>query len=146
MSLFDALNVSASGMSAQRARADVIAENMANSETTRTAAGGPYKRKQVVFESASPAPTFASLYDVQLQGAGMDGVAVQDVIEDPREAELRYLPGHPDANDSGYVAFPNVDPTEEMVDLMNAARGFEANVSVATAVKDMIHRSLDLMR
>lgn len=144
MSLFSALSVGASGMSAQRARAEVLVENLANAETTRTPEGGPYRRKDVVFESAEVSSPFASVFDAQVQSAG--GVAVSEVVTDTSEPERRYLPGHPDADQDGYVAFPRMNPAEDMVDLMGAARGYEANVAAISAVKDMIQRSLDLMR
>ena len=145
MSLFSTLSVSASGMSAQRARAEVLVENLANAETTRTPQGGPYKRKDVVFAPDAAASPFAAVFQTQL-GSGLTGVKVAAVIEDAREPEKRYLPGHPDADANGYVTFPNVNPAEDMVDLMSASRGYQANVAAMSAVKDMIHRSIDLLR
>ena len=130
-------------MAAQRARAELLVENLANSETTRTPEGGPYRRKDAVFESTTVDSPFASVFDAQLQSVG--GVAVAEVITDTSAPELRYQPGHPDANKDGYVAFPHVNPAEDMVDLMGAARGYEANVAAIGAVKDMIQRSLDLL-
>jgi len=144
MSLFAALSVGASGMAAQRARAELLVENLANSETTRTPEGGPYRRKDAVFESTTVDSPFSSVFDAQLESVG--GVAVADVITDTSEPELRYQPGHPDANKDGYVAYPRVNPAEDMVDLMGAARGYEANVAAIGAVKDMIQRSIDLLR
>jgi flagellar basal-body rod protein FlgC len=143
MSLFSAIAVGASGMSAQRARAEALVENLANAETTRTPEGGPYRRKDVVFETSPVTEEFSSIYAREV-GAG--GVAVAGVITDASEPEKRYLPGHPDADADGYVAFPHVDPAIDMVDLMGAARGYEANVSAIGAVKDMIQRSIDLLR
>jgi flagellar basal-body rod protein FlgC len=148
MSLFGVLSVSASGLAAQRMRATVVAENMANAETTRTQEGGPYRRKQVVFESDEVGSPFAgelAWAGRQLDG-GVQGVVVREVIPDPREPELRYQPGHPDANAEGYVAFPQVEPAEEMADLMSASRGYQSNVNAMLAVRDMINRSLDLLR
>jgi flagellar basal-body rod protein FlgC len=143
MSLFTSLSVSASGMGAQRVRAELLVENMANAETTRTPDGGPYRRKDVVFSSESQSSPFSSVFQTQLEA---NGVAASDVIEDTREPDRRYLPGHPDADKNGYVAFPKINPAEDMVDLMGASRGYQANVAAMSAVKDMIHRSLDLMR
>ena len=131
-------------MAAQRARAEVLVENLANAETTRTPQGGPYQRKDVVFESAGVSSPFASIFDSQVQA--VSGVAVSDIITDTSEPERRYLPGHPDADANGYVAFPHVNPAEDMVDLLGAARSYEANVAAIGAVKDMIQRSLDLLR
>jgi flagellar basal-body rod protein FlgC len=145
MSLFTALSVSASGLAAQRTRAELLVENLANAETTRTPEGGPYRRKDVVFVSAPAASPFASLFGTLLTGSG-EGVEVGEIVVDAREPERRYLPGHPDADAEGYVAFPRVNPAEDMVDLLNAARSYQANVSAMTAVKDMIQRSLDLLR
>ena len=144
MSLFAALSVGASGMAAQRARAELLVENLANSETTRTPEGGPYRRKDAVFEATAVDSPFSSVFDAQLQSAG--GVAVADVITDISPPELRYQPNHPDANKDGYVAYPHINPAEDMVDLMGAARGYEANVAAIGAVKDMIQRSIDLLR
>ena len=145
MSLFGILSVSASGMAAQRVRAELATENLANSETTRTAEGGPYRRKQAVFMSESQSSPFGSVFQ-QALGSGVQGVAVNDVVEDPRGTDRRYQPGHPDADKEGYVEYPMVDPTEEMVDLMGASRGYQANVSAMVAIRDMIHRSIDLLR
>lgn len=142
MSLFSAISVGASGMAAQRARAELLVENLANAETTRTPGGGPYRRKDAVFESADVSSPFASIFDSQVQGTG---VAVSGIVTDTSDPERRYMPGHPDADADGYVAFPHVNPAEDMVDLMGAARGYEANVAAISAVKDMIQRSLDLL-
>jgi len=131
-------------MAAQRTRAELLAENLANAETTRTPEGGPYRRKDVVFTSSDIAEPFASVFSNQLQSP--TGVSVAGVMTDTRDPEMRYLPGHPDADANGYVAFPRINPAEDMVDLMGAARGYEANVAAISAVKDMIERSLDLLR
>jgi flagellar basal-body rod protein FlgC len=143
MSLFGSLSVSASGMDAQRARAEVLAENIANSETTRTPEGGPYRRKDVVFASANVASPFGAELQSALEG---QGVKVASISIDQRPPEKRYLPGHPDADPEGYVAFPRINPAEDMVDLMSASRGYQANVAAISAVKDMIQRSLDLLK
>ena len=144
MSLFSALSVGASGMSAQRMRAEVLVENLANAETTRTPDGGPYRRKDVVFETSDVSSPFSSIFQSEVQSAG--GVRVADIITDGSDPEKRYMPGHPDADPDGYVAFPHINPAEDMVDLMSAARNYQANVAAITAVKDMIQRSIDLMR
>ena len=145
MSLFSLLSVGASGMAAQRERAELLVENMANAETTRTPEGGPYRRKDVVFEAQPVESSFSSVFEA-LAEPGVTGVRVRETIVDTREPQMRYLPGHPDADADGYVAFPRVNPAEDMVDLMGAARNYGANVAAMTAVKDMIQRSLDLMR
>lgn len=142
MSLFGAMSVSASGMAAQRKRAEMLTENLANAETTRTPGGGPYRRKDTVFRSEPLTSTFGQAFSA----AALTGVAVDDIAVDQRAPEKRYLPGHPDADAEGYVAFPRMNPAEEMVDLLSAARGYQANVAAMSAVKDMISRSIDLLR
>jgi flagellar basal-body rod protein FlgC len=142
VSLFSAMTVSASGMAAERTRAELLVENLANAETTRTPEGGPYRRKDAVFGSRPMSASFGSLFESHLQ----EGVAVEQVSVDTRDPERRYLPGHPDAGPDGYVAFPRMNPAEDMVDLTSAARGFEANVAAISAVKDMIMRSIDLFK
>jgi flagellar basal-body rod protein FlgC len=143
MSLFSVLSVSASGMAAQRTRAALLVENLANAETTRTPEGGPYRRKDVVF-SSEPVP-FTGVFETALS-ASETGVSVAEIFEDTREPERRYQPGHPDADADGYVAYPRINPAEDMVDLMSAARGYQANVAAISAVKDMIQRSIELLR
>jgi flagellar basal-body rod protein FlgC len=145
MSLFSVLSVSASGMSAQRARAELLVENLANSETTRTPEGGPYRRKDAVFTSSPQTSPFAAVFQTEM-GSGVNGVEVADIVEDTREPDKRYLPGHPDADQDGYVAFPRINPAEDMVDLLSAQRGYQGNVAAMTAIKDMILHSIDLMK
>src|SRR5579863_3629186 len=145
MSLFSSIDVSASGMAAQRARTEVLVENLANSETTRTPEGGPYRRKDVVFTEDSSVGSFSSELDSAL-GPAMSGVSVSQIAIDDSAPEMRYQPGHPDANKDGYVAYPKINPSEEMVDLLGASRGYEANVAAISAVKDMINKSLDLFK
>lgn len=142
MSLFSAMQVSASGLAAQRARSELLVENMANSETTRTPQGGPYKRKDIVFATQLQASPFSAVFQNEMAL----GVSVAEVVEDQRDPELRYQPGHPDADAKGYVAFPRLNPAEEMVDLLNSSRSFQANVAAMTAVKDMLNHSLDILR
>jgi len=142
MSLFGSLSVSASGMSAQRIRAALLVENIANSETTRTAEGGPYRRKDAVFSTESVGSEFASELESQLQ----TGVKVSSIAVDQREPEKTYAPGSPDADADGYVYSPRVNPAEDMVDLTTANRSYQANVAAMTAVKDMISKSIDLLR
>ena len=142
MSLFSSLSVSASGMAAQRERAALLVENIANAETTRTPEGGPYKRKDAVFSSASVASEFASELDAQMQ----TGVTVTGISVDQRSPEKQYMPGHPDADADGYVSVPRMNPAEDMVDLTSANRSYQANVAAMSAVKDMIQKSIDLLR
>lgn len=143
MSLFTSLAIAASGMAAQRSRAELLVENLANAETTRTPEGGPYRRRDAVFSSTPVESQFSSILESQVQA---QGVTVAEIVVDSREPERRYLPGHPDADANGYVAFPRLNPVEEMTDLMNATRSYQANVAAVSAVKDMLHRSIDLLR
>jgi len=145
MSLLGAISVSASGMEAQRIRAELITENMANADTTRTPDGGPYRRKDAVFSTAPAESSFAGTL-AEFSAGGTQGVTVSNITVDQSDPERRYMPGHPDADADGYVAFPKINPSEEMVDLMGASRGYEANVAAISTVKDMIGRSLDLFK
>lgn len=145
MSLLSSLSVSASGMSAERERAEVLVENIANADTTRTAEGGPYRRRDVVFQSDTVASPFSSVFQNQLDSQSR-GVSVSDIVVDSSDPERRYMPGHPDADQNGYVAMPRVNPAQDMVDLLGASRSYQANVSAISAVKDMIQKSIDLFR
>ncbi|HEX2587417.1 MAG TPA: flagellar basal body rod protein FlgC [Gaiellales bacterium] len=135
MGMFDALSISSTGMSAERLRMDVIAENLANAETTRTPEGGPYRRQEVVLEQASPS-----------FGEVLGGVRVAGIVSDSSPARRVYDPGHPDADKQGYVTLPNVNPVNEMVDLITAQRGYEANVTAMSAAKQMFTKTLDVLR
>jgi len=146
MSLFSALSVSASGMAAQRTRAALLVENIANSETTRTPDGGPYRRKDAIFSSDEMGSAFSSELQAQLGGENLTGVKVAGISVDTSAPEKRYLPGHPDADAQGYVTMPKVNPAEDMVVLMGANRSYQANVAAMSAVKDMIQKSIDLLK
>jgi len=145
VSLFSAIAISASGMDAQRTRAELITENMANADTTRTPEGGPYRRKDAIFSSAPSAQSFSQAMS-EFSGDPAQGVSVSRIVVDDSDPERRYLPGHPDADPDGYVSFPKINPAEEMVDLMGASRSYQANVAAISAVKDMIARSMDLFK
>jgi flagellar basal-body rod protein FlgC len=145
VSLFGAISVSASGMEAQRIRAELITENLANADTTRTPDGGPYRRKDAVFSTAPIENSFAGTL-AEMSAGGSQGVMVANIAVDASDPERRYLPGHPDADAEGYVGFPKINPSEEMVDLMSASRSYEANVAAISTVKDMIGRSLELFK
>ena len=145
MSLFTSLSVSASGMAAQRTRAEILVQNLANAETTRTAEGGPYRRKDVLFETQAVGSAFASQFDAHLYGS-QQGVAISGIETDQSDPERRYMPGHPDADSSGYVAFPRVNIAEDTVDLISASRSYQANIAAISAVKDMLQHSLELFR
>lgn len=133
--------VSASALRAQRLRMNVIAANLANARSTKTPEGGPYRRRDVVLEAAPVASGFGDL----LAGEGRAlGVRVQRIATDPRPPRLVFAPGHPDANADGYVAFPDVNVVTEMVDLMAAARAYEANVAALNATKRVLQAALDI--
>ena len=137
-----ARQIAVSGLRAQRIRMNIISNNLANSQTTRTPEGGPYRRKDVVFSTDVQASPFSAVFQKELG----TGVRVADVVVDDRAPEMRYLPGHPDADANGHVAFPHLNPAEEMVDLLNASRSYQSNVAAMSAVKEMLNRSIDLMR
>ncbi|MDI6703069.1 MAG: flagellar basal body rod protein FlgC [bacterium] len=142
MGLFDAIDTSSSGLTAERLRMDVIANNIANVNTTRTPEGGPYRRQQVIFEPRE-SPRFSIPFvgrDRKLEpGKGVRVVAIQEDESPPR---LEYRPGHPDADENGYVRLPNVNIVVEMTDMITATRAYEANVQVITSAKDMMMRAL----
>lgn len=135
---FDIMNVSASGMSAQRARMETIASNLANAQTTRTPDGGPYRRKDVVFRTTEPTD-FRNLFDKALRG-----VEVADVVLDQSDFHERYEPGNPDADSQGMVSYPNVEPMVEMVNLVSSTRSYEANLTVIEATKSLMLATLEI--
>jgi len=147
--LFSSMNISAAGMAAQRARLDVVAENIANAESTRTAEGGPYRRRQVVFQAIPTAgkTSFGSVFQSTMSSQGTyQSVKVAKTIEDQTPFREVYDPSHPDADAKGMVKMPNVSTVKEMVDMNSAARGFESNVTVMEASKRMFLKSLELLR
>ncbi|MDH4121069.1 MAG: flagellar basal body rod protein FlgC [Deltaproteobacteria bacterium] len=144
MSFLKALETSSSGLSAQRFRMNVIAGNIANAQTTRTPEGGPYRRRDVVFGAL---PAQRSFEEELRSKTGPDEslhVKVLGVSVDERPPILKYDPSHPDANEQGYVAMPNINPTEEMVNLMMASRSYEANVASFNATKTMAMKALEI--
>ena len=145
LGVFRTLNISASGLTAQRARLDVIASNIANAETTRSDEGGPYRRKAVIFrEVFEEAVGEAHYRDNRLQTDSMQGVEIAAIEADKRPFRLVYDPSHPDANDEGYVQMPNVNVLREMVDLINAQRSYEANVTAMNATKSFVNAALQI--
>jgi flagellar basal-body rod protein FlgC len=143
MSLFNAIDTAASGLSAERLRMDVVAENLANAQTTRGADGQPYRRKVVVLEEQTGA-SFGAALDGAMHRRG--GVTVSAIAEDSTPNRLVYDPGHHDADARGYVSMPNVQPVAEMVDLITASRGYEANVTVMQTAKQMFSKTLEILR
>ena len=151
MGLFDSLEISATGLTAERLRMDVTAENLANAQSTRGTDGGPYRRKEVVLQQAASGRDFGSELRVAMGGAGSagqtpGGVQVAAVTDDASASRMVYDPGHPDADGQGYVAMPNVDSVTEMVDLISSSRAYEANVTAMQSSKQMFSKTLDLLR
>ena len=150
MGMFDALNVSATGLTAERLRMDVTAENLANAQTTRGADGQPYRRKEVVLSEVQQGGFGAQLAKAvgagSASGSQPGGVEVAGITQDQTPGKLVYDPGHPDADAKGYVRMPNVDTVAEMVDLISASRAYEANVTAMNAAKQMFSKTLDLLR
>ncbi len=146
MNLFGMMDISSSALKAERVRAEVVASNMANSETTRTADGGPYKRHHVVFSAMDSGSFGASLLSAGGSTAPAGGVAVTGVIEDQGAPLMRFDPQHPDAGADGYVAYPDINPLTEMVDLMGATRSYGLNASAVQAEKGMLASSLEILK
>lgn len=146
MALFTGMNINASGMSAERLRLDVISENIANAITTRTKEGGPYVRKNVIFtEKVSTADSFGEVLNRTISGIG-NGVKVTAITKDTdTDMNLVYEPSHPDADENGYVLYPNVNIVTEMTDLIDASRAFEANATAFEASKNVASRGLSIL-
>ncbi len=139
------LRVSSSGLKAQRMRMNTIASNIANVNTTQTAEGGPYRRKDVVFEAMPEQRNFGEVLTAQ-PDRELQRVQVTDIHIDRGAPIMKYEPNHPDANENGYVAYPNINLMEEMTNMIQATRSYEANVSAMTATKDMANAALDIGR
>ena len=145
MDFFTAMEVSATGLSAQRTRLNVASSNLANVNTTRGADGGPYKRRDVLLESH---PMEENVSGARAGGTSHKtfGVMVREIQDDIAEPRLEYDPGHPDANPEGYVAFPNVNSVEEMVDMITASRAYEAGITALGSAVQMAERALTIGR
>ena len=149
MGFFDGYNVATSGMSAQRTRINIVSSNIANAQTTHTTDGGPYKKQNVVFEEILLNATNNNKKDnipETIDPLSLRGVGVREIIDSKDEAILKYEPEHPDANEEGYVSYPNINPVIEMVDLIEAMRSYEANVSAFKTQKDMDTKTLDIIK
>ena len=147
MSLFSSFDVSASGLTAQQYRMDVIAENIANANTTRTQDGTPYVRKMVTFEQKGRGATFRDTLSKAREEYVGGGVKVTNVIEDTETEMVKaYDPSHPDADENGHVWYPNVNIVTEMTDLIDASRSFEANATAFNASKSIAQRGLDIIQ
>lgn len=152
MGFFDGYNVSSSGMSAQRTRINVVSANIANAKTTHTQEGGPYKKQQVVFEDILLANNNkkTNSNDVETTNnvnsdIALRGVGVKSIVQSDAKPVMRFEPAHPDANEQGYVAYPDINPVIEMVDLIEAMRSYEANVASFNAHKNIDSKTLDIL-
>ena len=143
MSFFGSMDTSASGMTAQRLRLDVISQNIANANTTRTEEGGAYKRKGVIFESVNESPSFGQVLG-SYTGGSNKGVRVAQIVTDETPCPVVYNPTHPDANAEGYVEMPNVNTVDEMVNMISASRSYEANVTAFNAMKAVASKALEI--
>ncbi len=146
MNLLCAIEISASGLTVQRARMDIIAENLANATTTRTPEGGPYRRKRVIMAAGSASQAPFALPDVLGSRNSHAGVRVLRIEEDMSTLPLVFDPGNPDARPDGYVQMPNVNPVVELVDMISATRAYEANAAVVSAIKEMAQTALRIAR
>jgi len=145
MNFVDTLNISASALTAQRTRMNIISANLANINTTRTAEGGPYRRRDVVFGARSPAAPLQNPFEAALSNAS-GPVEVLGVVEDPRPPVLKYAPEHPDADTAGYIRTPNINVVEEMVNMIAASRSYEASLTAIDATKKMSLKALEIGR
>jgi flagellar basal-body rod protein FlgC len=136
-----AMSASASALSAERTRIEVAISNMANAESTRSANGEPYRRRDVVLESEQ-----VRTFDGALGDASATGVRVAAVVQDPSDFRRRYEPSHPDADKDGFVSLPNVDQPQEMVDMLSAARAYQANLTAIGLIRDLVAKALELGR
>ena len=143
MDFFDALHISASGLSAQRLRMNIISANLANINTTRTKTGGPYRRKDPIFAAQAPETSFRDILRNR-QKEFLKEVSVVGIVEDSRKPIMKYDPTHPDADDNGYLAMPNINLMEEMVNMISATRSYEAGVTAIQSAKDMALKALEI--
>jgi flagellar basal-body rod protein FlgC len=141
MDFFTAMEVSASGLSAERTRMNVAASNLANAQTTQAVGGGPYRRRDVVMQSVDVPGVNGTPF-----AQAVKGVAVSQISQDAAPPRLEYDPGHPQANAQGYVAYPNINPVEEMVDMITASRAYEAGITTMTTAVNMAERALGIGR
>jgi flagellar basal-body rod protein FlgC len=143
--MFDSFDINASGMTAQRYRMDIISENVANANTTRTEDGTPYRRKVVTFEAIGKEGSFSRIFDSARDSVAGGGVRVDSVVEDTwTEENMVYDPSHPDADENGYVTYPNINTVTEMTNLIDASRAYEANATAFSASKLIANKGLEM--
>ena len=145
MSIFNSINISASALTAEKTRIDIIAKNMANANSTRATGGMPYRRQMVIFEE-NKGTSFSEHLSKYTNKNNGKGVKISKIVEDDTPFKLKYEPGHPDADENGYVQMPNVDTIKEMVDLISAQRSYDANITAMNASKSMLMKALDIGR
>ncbi|MGI6152261.1 MAG: flagellar basal body rod protein FlgC [Christensenellaceae bacterium] len=143
MAFLSSMDITSSALTAQRLRMDVVAENVANIQTTRTAEGEPYRRRYVIFQ-AKEHMSFTDSLNHSIAGTAGTGVRVTEILEDQSPFTLDYNPSHPDADEFGYVQMPNVELSREMVDMMSSTRSYEANITVLNSVKSMAMKALEI--
>jgi flagellar basal-body rod protein FlgC len=146
MNLFNSLAISGSALAAERQRSEIVAANLANAETTHTEAGGPFHRREVVFQSSGSSSFGLTLAGTSAGGVVPGSVHISEVVDDPAPPVMRYEPANPDADKDGYVAYPAINPTMEMVDLMSSVRSYQLNASAVAAAKQMIQQSIDILK
>jgi flagellar basal-body rod protein FlgC len=144
MGIMTAIEVASSGLTAQRRRVDLLVSNLVNASTTQPAGKEPYRRRDVLLTAISPQQNFASAFDSAADA--VRGVEISQVAIDRSDPIRRYEPGHPHADKDGYVTYPNVNPIQEMVNVMTATRSYEANLAVVTAAKDMATKTLEIIK
>jgi flagellar basal-body rod protein FlgC len=144
MSLMTAIEVGSSGLTAQRRRLEVLVSNLVNANTTQPAGQEPFRRKDVIFSATSPELSFGTAYDEAM--ACTQAVEVSGLVTDKSEPVRRYEPGHPHADKDGYVLYPNVNAMEELVNVLSATRSYEANLQAVTSAKDMLQKTLEIIR
>lgn len=145
MNFFDSMRTSASGLTAQRLRMNLVSNNLANANTTRTEQGVPYQRQEPVFSAIPVKNAFGEILKGEL-GANLSDVNVTEIINDQRKPLIKYDPMHPDADQQGFVSMPNVNVMEEMVNMMTASRSYEANVTAISTSKNMVQKALEIGR
>ena len=141
MSIMTVMEIGASGLTAQRRRLEVMVSNLVNANTTQPQGMEPYRRKDLIFSAVEMRDSFGSMFDDAVRG-----VKILEVVADQSDPVMRYEPGHPHADERGYVAYPNVNPLEEMVNVMSATRSYEANLQAVSMAREMLQRTLDIMR
>jgi len=145
MSIFNSINTSATALTAEKTRIDIIAKNMANANTTRSTGGMPYRRQMVIFQENKGTP-FSHFLSKQMNKNDKEGVRISKIVEDDSPFKLVYEPGHPDADENGYYKLPNVDVVKEMVDLISAQRAYDANITAMNTSKSMLMKALEIGR